>query len=171
MDLINSSEENLVANQTEDHLALTSKLYMKIFSDQINDSTKKCIDLAESSVNPSLIENDKQNTKFADYFLKYYVTVAPLWSSLMLGYLNRFNNSINNTPTSSLMQLNIARTSNVIKKCFSNLKNVSLQETRRNRLDDFALSLYNEYVGFQKLSALNIIKTRRGQKRSKNVTL
>ena len=111
VDFINSSEENVVVDQAEeDHLVLTSKSYMKTFSNQINDSTKKYIILAKSPVNPSLIENDKQNTTFAGYFLKYYVIIAPLWSSLKLGNLIRFKNSINNTPTSSLIQLDIAKT-------------------------------------------------------------
>lgn len=145
--LSNSSKQAI--HSEEDHLIIQSESLFKTFRDNLVKRVEDDIRTSEEDIHSdSLDVNDKQSSKFAEYFTKHYITIIPLWSALMI-------------------KSNSNKTNSVVEKRFDTLKNISLHISERSRFDDFAVALHSDHTGFQKLAAVNWLK----RKRSLNTTV
>jgi hypothetical protein len=162
-DIVNSNTTNLPEAEC---LVVHSKSKFKSFCESIALEVEQlCKENTVQNDNDIEEVNDKKCDDLANYLVKHYITIFPLWSAIMLGDLKRHNHiDHTNICTTTITSNDSDRTNSIIEKRFSTLKNVTLHVSHRSRLDDFSVSLYKDHLGFQKLAAVNLLKRKRSIK-------
>lgn len=130
-------------------------LALKTFKDASNYTSDKNKDETNVNVNYCPL--------FLDYLLKTVIPIFPLWSSLLLGNLQRFNRSYPASPDDFPSKT----TNSLIENRFRILKHISLNDRSQHRIDEFSEALNFHTVNIQKKSALECLKTKKHLFRSR----
>ena len=155
----NISLEELNPNKLteEEYVIQNPSSPFKLLAHQINDLALKHQGNQESSEHA----NDHNCTVFLQYLLNKALPLYPLWSSILLGDLSRFNllytrNTVAETLTNSY-----------IENRFRQLKHIELNGRSKHRIDEFSHNLNNHFKNVHRKIALDILKPKLNTRKRK----
>ena len=165
--LENNAENNPDVNPNryteEEFQLLGSTSPFKDWNIEIMSNAQKLLcNISEHSTFGSYV-NPLYSTTFSEYLKKKLMPLFPLWGSILLGDLSRYNEQYpqqmkteNENMFNSLE--NIGKTYSTIENRFRILKHIYLGGRTQHRLDEFSERLKTSTIGIQKLVAHDCLK-------------
>ena len=147
----------------EEFQVLGSASPFKDWNNEIISKAQKLIDEMSVENKTDLFVNPLCSATFRDYLKKKLMPLYPLWGSVLLGDLSRYNENYHESVRSENETLfnsinNIGKTNSTIENRFRILKDICLGGRTQHRLDEFSERLKTSTIGIQKLVALDCLK-------------